>query len=70
MKGRTIGGLDTEVTVYRGEDIIAFGTIRECAKKLGVQPGTIYFYLMPSYQARIAKRKNSDPSRVRQVVLS
>lgn len=63
-----MAGYNIEVAVYQGDDLLCMGTINECAKKLGVLPGTIYFYLMPSYQRRIAKRKNSDPSRVRQLV--
>ena len=61
-------GASIEVTVYRGDDIIAVGTIRECAKKLHVQPRTLYFYLMPTYERRIAKRKHSNWEKVRRVV--
>lgn len=67
MKGQSIK--NKEVAVYRGDELLCMGTIRECAKKLNVLEATIYFYLMPSYQRRIAKRRNSDPSRVRSVVL-
>lgn len=63
IKGHTI-----EVAVYRGDDLLCMGTIAECAKKLNVLPGTIYFYLMPVYERRIAKRKRSDWTKVRRVV--
>lgn len=61
-------GSTIEVAVYRGDDVLAIGTIGECAKKLNVQPRTLYFYLMPTYERRIAKRKHSDWTRVRRVV--
>jgi hypothetical protein len=60
--------MNREVAVYRGDEVLALGTIRECAEKLGVLPGTIYFYLMPSYHRRIAKRRKSDPNKCISVV--
>ena len=69
MKGRNLGGLMAEVAVYKGETIIAAGTIKECAAKLGIQPETIYFYLMPSYKRRVANRKKSSGN-IREVVLT
>ncbi len=68
-RGRTIGGDIAEVAVYDGEQLVISGTIRHCAKELGIRKETLYFYLMPSYERRLAKRKRSDPSRVRRVVL-
>lgn len=50
--------IEREVVVYRGEDIIATGTYRECAEALGVLPATIAFYTTPTYQRRLAKRKD------------
>lgn len=38
--------------VYKGEDLIASGTLRECAEKLSVKPDTILFYRTPSYKRR------------------
>lgn len=58
-----------EVAVYKGEDIIASGNINDCAKQLGVQAETLYFYTMPSYQRRLAKRQRpGSGENVRQVV--
>ncbi|NYV64608.1 hypothetical protein HYI36_05020 [Bacillus sp. Gen3] len=48
-----------EVAVYKGENILYIGTINECADHLGVLPKTIRFYLTPSYQKRVEKRKNA-----------
>ena len=48
--------MNIEVAVYKGETILAIGTIREVATKLRLKPYNIYYYLMPAYQRRIAKR--------------
>lgn len=55
--------LNCEVAVYRGDDMIATGTLTEVAAQLKVNPETIYFYLTPAYQRRLAKRKTLDRSR-------
>jgi hypothetical protein len=47
-----------EYAVYKGESLICIGTIVECAKHMGVLPETVRFYLTPTYQKRLAKRKN------------
>lgn len=60
--------LNQEVVVYKGEEVIATGTIRRVAEKLGIQPASVYYYLMPAYQRKVARRKHSNPARVRQVV--
>ena len=56
-----------KVAVYRGEDLLHSGKINDVAKAMGVQARTVYFYLMPTYQRRIASRK-SNPDRVILVV--
>lgn len=50
MKGVT--NVKKEYAVYKGEDHIAFGTLEELAKKLDVQPRTIYFYSTAVYKRR------------------
>lgn len=57
-----INALDREVAVYRGDDLIAEGTIRDVAKKLNVNTNTIRFYLTPAYERRLSKRKTLDKS--------
>jgi hypothetical protein len=44
--------------VYKGDSLICIGTIKECAAQMGVQPDTVKFYTTPTYQKRLAKRKN------------
>ena len=46
-----------EYAVYKGEDLIAMGTARECAEQLGVKLETFRFYRTPKYKRRVASRK-------------
>ncbi|WP_224771191.1 hypothetical protein [Metabacillus idriensis] len=48
-----------EYAVYKGEDILCIGTIKECAEFMNVLPDTIKFYMTPSYLKRVAKRKKA-----------
>lgn len=57
-----VNALNREVAVYRGDDMIATGTVREVAAQLKVKPNTIRFYLTPAYERRLAKRKTLDRS--------
>lgn len=55
--------LNAEIAVYKGDDVLADGTLAECAAKLKVNPETLYFYMTPAYERRLAKRKTLDRSR-------
>lgn len=41
-----------EYALYKGEDLIQFGTRKELADFLGVKESTIRFYESPAYQRR------------------
>jgi hypothetical protein len=61
--------LNTEIAVYQGDDILAVGTIEECAEKLNVKPRSLYYMLMPAYERKIQKRGDkSDYNHIRRVV--
>jgi hypothetical protein len=64
MSGRPIGvkrkGDITEVAIYKGDNLLASGTIRKCAKELGCKKQTLFWYLSPTYRKRVAKRSYSD----------
>lgn len=45
-----------EYAVYKGEELLAIGTAKECAKKLGVTPKYIRWMTSPVAQRRIEKR--------------
>ena len=38
--------------LYKGEELLATGTIIQIAYKMGVKPRTIYFYKTPVYLKR------------------
>lgn len=46
-----------EYAVYRGEQMLAVGTLEDCAEVLGVKPKTVLYYATPTYQKRT---KNKD----------
>lgn len=48
-----------EVAVYKGDEFVCMGTIKECAEFMGVKKDTIRYYLRPAYSKKIAKRKKS-----------
>lgn len=43
---------EKEYYLYEGDEVIATGTIKEIAKKMGVKEDTIRFYKNPSYLKR------------------
>lgn len=47
-----------EYALYKGEDCLAIGTIKEIAEKRKVKYRTILFYTMPAYKKRCKKSKN------------
>ena len=38
--------------LYKGDDVVDVGTIREIAKRRGVKESTVYYYSMPAYRRR------------------
>ena len=44
-----------EYAVYKGEEILAFGTAKEIAKQLNVKERTVYFWSIPSHRKRSKK---------------
>ena len=52
--------LDYEIDIYKGDDLLDSGTIREVAERRGVAPETIKWYLTGAYQRRVALAKTLD----------
>lgn len=46
-----------EYALYKGEECLAIGTIKEIAKKMKISSKTIYFYQTPTYKKRIKGSK-------------
>lgn len=53
-----------EYAFYKGENLLALGTICEIAKQMGVQEQTISYYKTQAYQNRL-KRRNAISGNVR-----
>ena len=46
-----------EYALYKGEECLAIGTIKEIAKIMNVKEKTIYFYTTPTYKKRCKASK-------------
>lgn len=47
-----------EYALYKGDECLAIGTIKEIAEKMNVKPKTISFYKTPVYKRRCKNSKN------------
>ena len=50
---------DREYALYKGEELLRIGTLKEIAESENVKLETIQFYMKPVYKRRIRKRKNA-----------
>lgn len=46
-----------EYALYKGEEVLAIGTIKDIAENQGVDERTIRFYATGTYKRRLEKRK-------------
>lgn len=49
-----------EYAVYKGEELIVIGSVKECAEFMGVKPDYIYWMTTPTAKRRHAARANTD----------
>lgn len=49
-----------EVTLYRGDDVVDFGTVHELAQRRGVSEKYIYWLTTPTAVRRMEKSKNPN----------
>lgn len=47
-----------EYAMYKGEECLAIGTIKEIAKQMKIKRETVYFYKTPAYKKRVKVSKN------------
>lgn len=47
-----------EYALYKGDELLGIGTLKELANKTGVKPSAIYFYISPTYRKRSGESKN------------
>lgn len=50
--------MSEEFAIYKGDKLLCFGTVKECAEKLGITESTVRFYQYDSYQKRAKCVKN------------
>ena len=50
--------MKNEYALYKGDDLLSVGTIREIAEEMGIEEKTIRFYGNPTYLKRRKKGKN------------
>lgn len=48
-----------EYALYKGEQMVAIGTVKEIAEERGVKPNTIRFYMSGTYQRRSKSEVNN-----------
>ncbi|MEY9979715.1 helix-turn-helix transcriptional regulator [Lysinibacillus sp. RC79] len=48
-----------EYALYKGEQMVAIGTVKEIAEERGVKPETIRFYMSGVYQRRSKREVNN-----------
>jgi orotate phosphoribosyltransferase-like protein len=53
-----------EYALYKGEEILSIGTMKEIAKELEVQYRTIKYLTTGAYKRKLAKRKNPKNYRI------
>lgn len=53
-----------EYALYKGEEIIAIGTVNEIAEQLGVKTKTVRKYHTPTHKKKIEARKQKKGARV------
>ena len=49
-----------EYALYKGDELLTIGTIKEIAENQGVKEKTILFYKMPTYLRRREKSKKGN----------
>ncbi|MBD8522368.1 helix-turn-helix transcriptional regulator [Lysinibacillus fusiformis] len=48
-----------EYALYKGDQMVAIGTVKEIAEERGVKPNTIRFYMSSAYQRRSESEVNN-----------
>ena len=57
---RFSGAWNYEIALYKGDELIDQGTVREVAERRGVQKLTIRYYLTPAGHRRADKHKDGN----------
>ena len=49
--------MSTEYALYKGDELLSIGTVKELAEEFRVGEKTIHFYMTPTYKKRTSERK-------------
>lgn len=41
--------------LYKGEELLVIGTVKEIAQKMNVKVGTVFYYRTPTYKKRTSE---------------
>lgn len=53
-----------EYALYKGDDFITLGTIKEISKETGIKEATLKWYTYPTYKKRLEQRKSTKNSNI------
>lgn len=53
-----------EYALYKGDRLLAIGTIHQIAKDQGVKPRTVYYYGTKAHKRKLREREESNNARV------
>ena len=45
-----------EYALYKGEEILAIGTVKEIAEELGIKESSVYYYNTQTYRKRTSEK--------------
>ena len=57
-----------EYAMYKGDELLSIGTLREISQELNIKMNTLRFYLSPTYKKRVGDRKNGKFEKQRMLV--
>ena len=49
--------MSNEYALYKGNDLLSIGTIKEIADQLKIKEKTVYYYKTPTYKKRTSEEK-------------
>ena len=49
--------MNKEYALYKGDELLGFGTLNELSKQFGIKIKSLLFYQTPSYHKRTSEKK-------------
>jgi len=60
MKAGEMMSKAKEYAFYKGDELLAMGTVAEIGYALGILPKTVHFYKTPSYRKRVSEKNRYE----------